>query len=88
MKFKKLLSVATSVLVATTLLTGCSSNPKKEENKVSIGIVLGEGSVNDQSFNQSTWEGLQKAKKELGVSVKYLESKQESDYLQNIESFN
>ena len=59
---------------------------QKEENKVSIGIVLGEGSVNDQSFNQSTWEGLQKAKKELGVSVKYLESKQESDYLQNIET--
>lgn len=86
MKFKKILSVATSVLVATTVLTGCASKPKKEENKVSIGIVLGEGSVNDQSFNQSTWEGLQKAKKELGVDVKYLESKQESDYLQNIET--
>ncbi len=86
MKFKKLLSVATSVLVATTVLTGCSSKPKQEQSNLSIGIVLGEGSVNDQSFNQSTWEGLQKAKDELGVNVKYLESKQESDYLQNIET--
>lgn len=86
MKFKKLLTIATSVLVSTTLLTGCSSNSKNEEDKLSIGIVLGEGSINDQSFNQSTWEGLKKAEKDFGVEVKYLESKQESDYLQNIET--
>lgn len=30
--------------------------------------------VNDQSFNQSAWEGLQRAEKELGIKVKYLES--------------
>ncbi|MCI9061762.1 BMP family lipoprotein, partial [Romboutsia sp.] len=44
-------------------------------------------SVNDQSFNQSAWEGLQKAKEELGVEVTYLESKQDSDYATNIETF-
>lgn len=86
MKFKKILSIATSVILSATLLTGCSSKPKNNEEKLSIGIVLGEGSVNDQSFNQSTWEGLQKAKEDFGVDVKYLESKQESDYLQNIET--
>lgn len=86
MKFKKILSIATSVILSATLLTGCSSKPKNNEGKLSIGIVLGEGSVNDQSFNQSTWEGLQKAKEDFGVDVKYLESKQESDYLQNIET--
>ena len=42
--------------------------------------------VNDQSFNQSAWEGLQQAEKELGVEVKYLESKQDSDYATNIET--
>ena len=42
--------------------------------------------VNDQSFNQSAWEGLKKAEKELGVKVKYLESKQDSDYTTNMET--
>ena len=40
--------------------------------------------VNDQSFNQSAWEGLQRAEKELGVEVRYLESNQDADYMQNI----
>ncbi len=38
-----------------------------------------------QSFNQSAWEGLQKAEKELGIDADYIESKQESDYATNIE---
>ncbi|RDY24891.1 BMP family ABC transporter substrate-binding protein [Romboutsia maritimum] len=86
MKFKKLLSISASILLATSLLTGCSSN-KEKAKKLSVAIVLGEGSINDQSFNQSTWEGLQKAKEDFGVDIKYLESKQKSDYVQNIETF-
>ncbi len=42
--------------------------------------------VNDQSFNQSAWEGLERAKKELGVEIKYLESKQDADYATNVET--
>ena len=43
--------------------------------------------VNDQSFNQSAWEGLQKSKEEMGEVVKYLEPKQDTDYVANIETF-
>ena len=43
-------------------------------------MVTDEGGVNDQSFNQSAWEGLEQAQKELGVTVKYQESHQEADY--------
>ncbi len=52
-----------------------------------IGLVTDVGGVNDQSFNQSAWEGLQKAKDELGVEVSYLESSTDSDYASNIETF-
>lgn len=88
MKFKKIMLTMTSTLMCASLITGCTSkNETNKENKeVSVGIVLGAGSINDQSFNQSTWEGLQKAKEEFGIEVKYLESKQESDYIQNIET--
>lgn len=86
MKLKKLLSVTTTIMLSVTLLSGCS---KKEEvkNNLTVGIILGEGSINDQSFNQSTWEGLQQAKKEFSIETKYLESQQESEYIQNIETF-
>ena len=46
--------------------------------------------VNDESFNQSTWEGLQKAEEKYGsdkVKVKYLESTKDADYVPNIETF-
>ena len=86
MKFKKLLSLSTAFLVSASILTGCGSNKGTEKNDISVGIVLGAGSINDQSFNQSTWEGLQKAKDDFGIEIKYLESKQESDYIQNIET--
>ena len=49
-----------------------------------LAMITDVAGVNDQSFNQSAWEGLQKAEKELGVEVNYLESNQESDYMQQI----
>lgn len=52
-----------------------------------IGLVTDVGGVNDQSFNQSAWEGLQKAQKDFGVEVSYLESSTDSDYASNIETF-
>lgn len=51
-----------------------------------VAMVTDVGGVNDQSFNQSAWEGLQKAQAELGYEVKYLESKQEADYGPNLEN--
>ncbi|MFV0361714.1 MAG: BMP family protein [Suipraeoptans sp.] len=52
-----------------------------------IGMVTDVGGVNDGSFNQSAWEGLQKAKDDFGVEVKYLESGTDADYIPNIETF-
>ena len=56
-------------------------------SNIKIGMVTDIGGVNDGSFNQSSWEGLQRAQSELGVSVDYLQSKADSDYIPNIETF-
>ncbi len=55
-------------------------------SKLKIGLVTDVGGVNDGSFNQSAWEGLQKAGKDLGVEVSYLESATDADYTPNIEN--
>ena len=50
-------------------------------------MVTDVGGVNDGSFNQSAWEGLQRAGEAFGCEVKYIESKGDADYVPNIESF-
>lgn len=52
-----------------------------------VGLVTDVGGVNDGSFNQSAWEGLQRAGEDLGIEVNYLESKGDADYTPNIEAF-
>lgn len=51
-----------------------------------VGMVTDEGGVNDQSFNQSAWEGMERAKDELGVEVSYVESHTDSDYAPNFDT--
>jgi basic membrane protein A len=52
-----------------------------------VGMVTDVGGVNDQSFNQSAWEGLKRAKTELAAKIAYKESKQDADYAPNLETF-
>jgi len=56
------------------------------QEKMAISMVTDVGGVNDQSFNQSAWEGLQRVGKELNVDVSYKESKQNADYAPNMEN--
>lgn len=51
-----------------------------------VAMVSDTGGINDNSFNASAWEGLQRAKSELGVEVSYLESVTEADYEANMET--
>ena len=58
-----------------------------DKSDFKIGLVTDTGGVNDQSFNQSAWEGLQAVEDEYGVTVNYLESSGDADYVPNITSF-
>ncbi|RUS47987.1 BMP family protein [Cohnella sp. AR92] len=52
-----------------------------------IGMATDTGGVNDKSFNQQAWEALQKVANDTGAEAKYLESKKDSDYQPNLNSF-
>ena len=85
---KKISSVILSMVLGVTLLTGCAGNTDnaKTDENIKIGMITDVGGVNDQSYNQSAWEGLERAEEELGVEVNYLESQQDADYVTNIET--
>lgn len=66
---------------------GSSEGTAEGGSDVYVGLVTDVGGVNDGSFNQSAWAGLQRAQEELGIKVNYLESKTDADYAPNIEAF-
>lgn len=74
-----------------------SAAPAEEEaaapaaaGDLKIGLVTDVGRVNDRSFNQSAWEGVQNAAETLGLSeddVRYIETQSATDYADNIQQF-
>jgi len=79
------------VTVAAFGLAACGNRASRSDSSnaktdLKAAIVTDTGGVDDKSFNQSAWEGLQRAQKELGIQAKYLESKTDADYIPNIET--
>ena len=91
MKFKKIVALSLTMIMSVGLLVGCTSDDNTaSDDVITVGMITDVGGVHDESFNQTSWEGLQAIEKELGkdkVQVKYLESKQDADYVPNIEQF-
>ncbi|MGQ9833690.1 MAG: BMP family lipoprotein [Candidatus Villigracilaceae bacterium] len=87
---KKLYSVFVLVLVAAMLLPACKpSTPDcTKANVFCVGLVTDVGKIDDKSFNQSTWEGVQMAKQD-GIAdwVQYIETTDAKDYDKNIATF-
>ena len=91
-----LVGLALAVIMA---LAGCVpvapaggevSAPAAEPASFKIGLVTDVGRVNDRSFNQSAWEGVQQAATELGLAeedVKYIETQDAKDYADNMQQF-
>ena len=52
-----------------------------------VGEVSDFGGVNDKSFNQMAWEGVEKANTDLKTDGKFLQSQVQADYAKNIQQF-
>ena len=76
---------------ATALvLAGCGAPPETGSGSTAGAsdytgcIVSDSGGFDDQSFNQSSYEGLKKAEEELGIKVNQVESKTNNDFEPNL----
>ncbi|MDX2064207.1 MAG: BMP family ABC transporter substrate-binding protein [Fimbriimonadaceae bacterium] len=85
---------------AVLLMGGCNppaeSDPDRPESKSSegksaetksslkVGVVFDSGGRGDKSFNDSAYAGVERAKKELGTEFVTVDSKKESDYVDNL----
>ncbi|UWU25502.1 BMP family ABC transporter substrate-binding protein (plasmid) [Rhizobium sp. CB3060] len=73
-------------LVGAILAAGLLSGPAFAENKISACELTDTGGVDDRSFNETAWHGMQRAKKELGIGAKVVESPSEVDFEPNMTS--
>lgn len=72
---------------ALAALAGCGGGAAEggAEDTVKLEMVTDTGGVNDQSFNQLAWAGMQKLAEDNGWEVSYIESKQDADYATNLD---
>lgn len=85
MRKKVMAAVLTAAMV--TSVGAVPQMVSAADSDLKIGLITDVGGVNDGSFNQSAWEGLEKAGEDLGVEVNYLESSTDADYQPNMETF-
>ena len=91
---------AATVLAAVALLAAGCAKPSSSTTNSGSGsgsttakftgcMVTDTGGINDKSFNQSSWAGMQGAAAASGgkITVKYLPSTSTSDYAKNISTF-
>ncbi len=84
---KKILALVLALCMIFAL-AACGQKAAPAAAKTKIGMVTDVGGVNDKSFNQTSWEGLQAlAAEDSSFEVKYLESKTDADYQTNINTF-
>jgi len=96
---KRKFGLALSMLLAAgTILGACGTDKEKEgtkstggtnEDTFSIAMVTDTGGVDDKSFNQSAWKGIQEYGEENKLEkgdggFDYLASKEDADYLPNL----
>ena len=77
--------VAAAATMAGLVGCGGEGGDAASGEAVKIEMVTDTGGVNDQSFNQLAWEGMQQLEEENGWEVGYLESTQEADYAPNLD---
>ncbi len=88
---KKVISLVLSALMVTGLV-GCGNNSGNSSNSgestLKVGMVTDTGTIDDKSFNQGTWEGIEEAANSFGVDKTFIQpnGETEASYLTEIQN--
>jgi basic membrane protein A len=91
--YKKFSFVMAVVMIAALFLAACQPAARTaadcgKQGVFCVGLVTDVGKVDDKSFNQTAWEGVQKAKTDGDADwVQYIETVDSKDYDKNIATF-
>ena len=65
--------------------TEAEAETNQDYSDKKVIMITDEGGINDESFNQSAWNGMERLKNELKMQVSFLESHKDADYAPNLE---
>jgi basic membrane protein A and related proteins len=63
-----------------------TDEPAGEADGIRVGLVTDIGGLDDRSFNMLANQGLERARDELGVEIRVLQSQSDADYVPNLSS--
>ncbi len=79
----RIISVVVCLLVLSSFVFAAGEGESGSSN-FQVALVTDVGGIDDKSFNQSTWEGVQRFAQETGVETTYLQSESDADYIPNL----
>ncbi len=98
---KKLSFLMAVLMIASIVLSACGTTattaptqavvatqvPAPTAKPFKVGFVTDTGGIDDQSFNTTQWNGVQRAVKELGVQAQFIQSDEATQYTPNLTEF-
>ncbi|MCU1419813.1 MAG: family transporter substrate-binding protein [Homoserinimonas sp.] len=80
---------AAAIGAAVLFLSGCAQAPETDgassDADYCARMVTNSGGLEDRSFNQSSWEGLERAADEFGIDAEAIVSQNETDMAPNVQ---
>ncbi|PJF37118.1 MAG: BMP family ABC transporter substrate-binding protein [Candidatus Thermofonsia Clade 1 bacterium] len=74
-------------IAVVLLVVAPSEGPAHAQAEFRIGLVTDIGPIDDRSFNQSAWEGVQMVAEKLGGFADFIETTDPEDYANNLRLF-
>jgi basic membrane protein A len=82
-----ILTVLSTVVAACGPAAPAGETPAAEDCALRVGMVSDIGGIDDASFNENTWKGVEDAEAELAICGQFIESQAQADYEKNITEF-
>ena len=72
----------------TTAAPGTTMAPTTQAGPAGLACQVSDvAGIDDKSFNETAWKGMEQAQAELGADIEFLESQDATDYRPNIDAF-
>jgi basic membrane protein A and related proteins len=86
--YRKNTLILIALVAAAGVIMGCGpaeeEAAEEAEPEYVVGMATDVGGLGDQSFNDGTWDGLQRAEEEFDIATRLIESNQQTDYIPNL----
>ena len=79
-----MLAIAMLAVMAVAAIAASVGQARPAGSAIRVGLVSDVGRFNDKGFNQLALQGVKRAQKELGATIRPIESRAASDYIPNL----